>query len=182
MISKQPTIPVHLALGARRLGQQGFSLIEVLVTLLITTLALFGTAGLQAYSLRVNQLGKFRGQAVFLVNDLAERMEANFTMAEQYDIATTSTVPTLGTDCSSANCNATALASYDLAQWQNAVATALPQSTWSVVSAPLISASPLISTTFTLSWQERATAAPNTTSTATVTATYVTSRLIKSTP
>jgi type IV pilus assembly protein PilV len=166
----------------RRSKQQGFSLVEVLVTVLIITLALFGTAGLQAYSMRVNQVGKFRGQAVFLVNDLAERMEASFALAAQYDIASTGTAPALGRDCSSTNCNAAELVTYDLAQWQNAVTNTLPQSTWSVLSAPLVAASPLISTTFTLSWQERATAAPNSTSTATLTATYVATRLIKSTP
>jgi type IV pilus assembly protein PilV len=170
------------ALTAQRLGQQGFSLVEVLVTLLIITLALFGTAGLQAYSMRVNQLGKFRGQAVFLVNDLAERMEANFTLADQYDIPSTGRAPALGTDCSTTDCTGASLVSYDLARWQNAVANALPQSVWAVASAPIAPASPLISTTFTLSWQERATNATNSTSTATVTATYVTTRLIKKTP
>ena len=52
-------------------AQRGFSMIEVLVTLLIISLALLGTAGLQAYSMRLNQSGQFRTQAVFLVADLA---------------------------------------------------------------------------------------------------------------
>ena len=41
-------------------AQCGFSMIEVLVTLLIISLALLGTAGLQAYSMRLNQGGQFR--------------------------------------------------------------------------------------------------------------------------
>jgi type IV pilus assembly protein PilV len=168
--------------NVQRFRQQGFSLVEVLVTVLIITLALFGTAGLQAYSMRVNQVGKFRGEAVFLANDLAERMEANFALAGQYDIAYTNTAPALGKDCSTAGCTTAEVLSYDIQQWQNAVANTLPQSSWSVVSAPIVAASPLISTTFTLSWQERATNAPNTTSTAAVTATYVVTRLIKNTP
>lgn len=167
--------------AARLFEQQGFSLVEVLVTLFIITLALFGTAGLQAYSLRVNQLGKFRGQAVLLVDDLAERMEANFTFADQYDVSATGTAPALGTDCGTTNCDGDGLVSYDLARWQNTVANSLPRSTWAVSSAPIATGSPLISTTFILSWQERATNASNTTSTATVTATYVTNRIIKKT-
>jgi type IV pilus assembly protein PilV len=168
------------ALTAQRLGQQGFSLVEVLVTLLIITLALFGTAGLQAYSMRVNQLGKFRGQAVYLVSDLAERMEANFSNADQYNITATSTAPALSGDCLTTNCSNAGLVAYDLNQWQIAVANTLPQSSWAVESASVGGSASLISTTFSLSWQERATTAPNSTSTATVTATFVTTRLIKS--
>lgn len=163
-------------------AQRGFSMIEVLVTVLIITLALFGTAALQAYSLRINQVGKFRGLAVLLVDDLAERMEANFAFAEQYDLAITGSAPASGVDCSATLCDGATLATHDLARWQNAVAKSLPQSTWAVASAPLSAGSPLISTTFTLFWQERATNATNTTSTATITASYIATRMIKTTP
>lgn len=114
--------------------QGGFSMIEVLVTLLIISLALLGTAGLQAYSMRLNQGSQFRTQAVFLVADLAERMEANrlAAIAGTY-VTPTSNVPAAENDtCAVGVCTADQLAAYDLAQWQNAIANTLPQSEWTV--------------------------------------------------
>lgn len=121
--------------------QRGVSMVEVLVALVIIALALLGTAGLQAHAMRLNQGGQFRSQAIFLVADLAERMEANKagSVAGSYILATASTAPALNTSCDTSvtaftatACDSTALATYDLAQWQNAVATTLPQSSWSV--------------------------------------------------
>ncbi len=121
--------------------QSGFSMIEVLVTLLIISLALLGTAGLQAYSMRLDQGGVFRSQAVFLVADPAERMVANTNEA----IAPS-------TACIDAACDPTALAGFDLAQWENAVAAALPQSSWTIAhDGP---ANP-ITYTITVGWVDR---------------------------
>ena len=112
----------------------GFSMIEVLVTMLIISLALLGTAGLQAYSMRLNQSGQFRTQAVFLVADLAERMEANKAgaVAGNYVLANSSAANASSTACLDAACVPAALANFDLSQWQNAVASTLPQSSWTV--------------------------------------------------
>ena len=68
---------------SQRRREGGFSMVEVLVTLLIIALALLGTAGLQAYSMRLSQSSVLRSQAVFLVADLSERMEANRERAKQ---------------------------------------------------------------------------------------------------
>jgi type IV pilus assembly protein PilV len=120
-------------------------MIEVLVTMLIVTLALLGTAGLQAYSIRLNQGGQFRTQAVFLAADLAERMEANPAgaipgasatggYATSWDYTTSGAYDqsSLSTACATGTCTALALATYDISQWQNAVAAALPQVSWVV--------------------------------------------------
>ena len=122
--------------GNRRGRSRGFSMIEVLVTLLIVSLALLGTAGLQAYSMRLNQGGQFRTQAVFLVADLAERIEANNpgAVAGNYLLAASNVANALSVACQAGQpaCSAAALATLDLSQWQNAVFAALPQSTWEV--------------------------------------------------
>jgi len=141
-------------------SERGFSMIEVLVTLLIISLALLGTAGLQAYSMRLNQGGQFRSLAVFLAADLAERMEANKAgaVAGSYALASTSGVDflagaaTLSNACVSAACTDAGLAAFDLSQWQNAVAATLPQSSWSVLQS--VSGNPS-SYTITLSWVDR---------------------------
>lgn len=141
-------------------AERGFSMIEVLVTLLIISLALLGTAGLQAYSMRLNQGGQFRSLAVFLAADLAERMEANKSAA----VAGTYALPSItgaaflagggavSNACVTAACTDAALAAFDLSQWQTAVATSLPQSSWSVVQT--VSGNPS-SYTITVSWVDR---------------------------
>lgn len=114
--------------------QQGSSLLEVLVTLAIVAVALLGTAALQAKALQLNQGGQFRAQAVFLVADIAERMEANkaAAVAGAYVLTSGDTPPSLVTDCSTAVCSSSTLATYDILQWQAAVAAVLPQGSWSV--------------------------------------------------
>ena len=142
-------------MSARTPAQSGFSLSEVLVTLLIISLALLGTAGLQGYSMRLNQSGQFRSQAVLLVADLAERMEANkaAAVAGDYVQGATTAPSALSTACSDGACNAAALAAYDLSQWGNAVAGALPQSSWA--GTQTVPGNP---TTYTVrvSWVDRA--------------------------
>jgi type IV pilus assembly protein PilV len=174
--SKQP-------FTSMRRKQHGFSLIEILVTFLIVTLALFGTAGLQAYSMRFNQSGQFRGQAVSLAGDMAERIEANLQGGRQglYNIPLSSAAPATNntSDCSAINCTSTTLAGYDVYQWQTAVAAVLPQSSWSVSTS--VNGTTLIASTVTVAWLERPANTSNSTATATqaVTATYVTTRLTK---
>jgi type IV pilus assembly protein PilV len=135
-------------------SQSGFSMIEVLVTLLIISLALLGTAGLQIYSMRLNQGGQFRTQAVFLVADLAERIEANKSGAVDgnYLVANSNVPAAASTACVDGPCPPLALAGFDLAQWQNAVAATLPQSSWTVAhDGP---ANP-ITYTITIGWVDR---------------------------
>lgn len=141
---------------AERDRQRGISMIEVLVTLMFISFALLGTAGLQAYAMRVAQGGQFRTQAVFLVADLAERMEANKAgaISGAYVLATSGTPVPLSATCTTRACSSADLATYDLSQWQNAVAAVLPQSSWTVTQG--VAGNP---TTYniTVSWVDRRT-------------------------
>jgi type IV pilus assembly protein PilV len=136
--------------------QRGFSMIEVLVTLMFIAFALLGTAGLQAYAMRVSQGGQFRTQAVFLVADLAERMEANKAgaVAGAYAQVTSGTPAALSSACTTLACIPADLAAYDLSQWQNAIAAVLPQSTWTVTQT--VTGNPS-TYTITVSWVDRRT-------------------------
>jgi type IV pilus assembly protein PilV len=135
---------------------QGFSLIEVLVTMLVISLALLGTVGLQTYALRTNQGGQFRSQAVFLAADLAERMEANrigAVVGTGYIQATSSVKDTtLNTSCTTGACSPDQLAAFDTSQWKNAVATTLPQAEWTVRQT--VTGNPS-TYTITISWVDR---------------------------
>ena len=150
-------------------AQRGFSMIEVLVTLLIISLALLGTAGLQAYSMRLNQSGQFRTQAVFLVADLAERMRSNQAGLANYAVAgnftAQATQPALTTACETYSvtaCTSATLAAYDLATWQRLVRSQLPEG--SVYVTPSTSTSVLAADVW-VAWRDPAVAAPSENST-----------------
>jgi type IV pilus assembly protein PilV len=55
----------------------GFTLIEVLVTIVVVSIGLLGLAGLQINGLRANVSSEARSKATLLANDIIERMRAN---------------------------------------------------------------------------------------------------------
>lgn len=134
--------------------QQGFSMLEILVTLAIISIALLGTAGLQMYSLRAIKGSEFRIQAVFLASDIAERMEANRDAAINGSYATGSrTSPSIATaDCTVAACSEAGLASFDISQWENNIVSTLPKSSWEIVHT--IPGNPS-TYTIRISWSDR---------------------------
>lgn len=57
--------------------QSGFTLVEILVTMIVMTIGFLGLAGLQATALRSNSGATLQTQAVIYINDMAERIRAN---------------------------------------------------------------------------------------------------------
>lgn len=115
--------------------QHGFSMLEILITLVIIAVALLGTAGLQVYAMRMGKSGEFRTQAVFLASDIAERMEANKTaaVAGNYAVALTNSPSVASADCSAIPCDTASLAGWDISGWENAIiAVGLPQASWQI--------------------------------------------------
>lgn len=119
-------------------NRDGFTLIEVLVTLVILTFGLLGIAGLMAKGQRISFEAYQRQQAVALASDMAERIRGNRRVADQcpggiactpYDLAAPINTP-VGTgafysdyrtgtikDCSVLACTIQELAAYDIAMW-----------------------------------------------------------------
>ena len=64
--------------------QQGFSLIEVLIALIIMSVGMLGIAGLYVQSLQAGRTSMFRHQAVALAGDVADRIRANPTAGISY--------------------------------------------------------------------------------------------------
>jgi type IV pilus assembly protein PilV len=143
---------IYLKPCTTRFKQNGFSMLEVLITLLIIAVAMLGTAGLQLNALRLNKSSQTRTQAIFLASDIAERMEANKAQAilGSYAIAATSSVIAPSTFCDTAACNPLSLANWDLYQWGTAI-SALPTATWSITST---GTNP-ITYTIAINWVER---------------------------
>jgi type IV pilus assembly protein PilV len=107
-------------------ASRGFTLIEVLVTLLIFSFGLLAVAGLQTISKKANYDALQRTTASLLASDLVERMRSNGRMLSEYVLAEGVTLGggTLGAapvDCTAADCNATQMAWYDLAEWEQAL-------------------------------------------------------------
>lgn len=63
--------------------QQGFSLVEVLVALLVLAIGLLGMAGLQTRGVSTNFSALQRSQAILYAHDIVERMRANRDTARQ---------------------------------------------------------------------------------------------------
>ena len=164
-----------------RSPQSGFSMIEVLVSLLIIATAMLGAAGIQLRALQLGQGSLFRTQAILLADDLAERMEANKIAATDsstanglYGLAATSTLPSTAPSCTSA-CGASDMAKLDLYQWQILVPSLLPQSSWSV--SQTVSGNPS-TYQITVNWVDSRGDSSAQTSTSAVTYSYVATRTI----
>ena len=69
-------------------AQRGFSMVEVLVTVIVLAIGLLGLAGLQAYGLQNNHGAYVRSQASLLSYEIVDSMRANRSAALQgnYDI------------------------------------------------------------------------------------------------
>jgi type IV pilus assembly protein PilV len=117
-------------------GMSGFSLIEALVAILVLSVGLLGLAGLQTVSLKYNQQSYQKSQAIYLAYDIADRMRANpaATAAGLYDITAAAAPPAIATDCTTALCNSTDMATYDKNKWKTSIANLLASGTGSVAT------------------------------------------------
>ena len=120
--------------GQTRHNQQGFTLIEILVTVIILAIGLLGIAGMQLTALQHNQGSYQRSQVIVLTNDITDRMRANrdAAAAGAYDIAIGTAANGASCDGGGANCDANAIAAADLAAWKQALADNLPSGDGSI--------------------------------------------------
>jgi type IV pilus assembly protein PilV len=65
--------------------QQGITIIEVMVTIAITTVGLLGLSTMQMQSIRSTQDSGNRAQAIWVVNDLINRIHANETASYEFN-------------------------------------------------------------------------------------------------
>ena len=97
--------------------QRGFTLIEVLISIVILSIGLLGIAGMQATSMQNNHLAFVKTQAAVMAADMADRIRANSEAAADY-VSTTSDAPDdPGCIRSAAGCTPAQLAQYDLYEW-----------------------------------------------------------------
>lgn len=104
---------------------QGFTLIEVLISLLIMTLGIVGVLKMQTQSLKSNQRAHFRTQADLLSRDMLARMQANKTEAKNGKYVAGSK-PANASNCQTIECSPTQLTQWDLYQWYEQIERQLP--------------------------------------------------------
>ena len=117
-----------LMINSRTKSSGGFSLIEILVSIVIVSMGLLAYAGLQLGGLSQTHAALFRSQAAISTNDMADRLRANLpgTLAGGY--RTLETADLAMPNCV-AGCIPFNLAVRDLKMWQNLLTQQLPLAT-----------------------------------------------------
>jgi type IV pilus assembly protein PilV len=100
-------------------NQSGFSLLEVIITLIIVAIGLLGVAGMQVASIKLADAADVRSRGAVFVNDIVERIRSADRTAD-YTIPLGST-PT-----------PTDPLSRDLYEWKTQLANKLPQGDGSI--------------------------------------------------
>ncbi len=110
----------------KQMLRNGFSLLEVLITILVVSFGLLGMAALIISGVRSNNIAHYRSVATKQAEDIADRMRANLagvTAGAYNDL--TANIPT-SSDCMATACSAAQMAAYDHAQWNTANSRLLP--------------------------------------------------------
>ncbi len=112
--------------------QSGFTLIEVLITLVVFAVGLLGLAALQIRAMQFVHDAYIHSQAQVLAYDALDRIRAN--RIEAMSLTTANYVLTFdddpaapGTNCATTNCTATQMAQFDLFEWRQILQLHMPQ-------------------------------------------------------
>jgi type IV pilus assembly protein PilV len=100
--------------------QNGFTLFEVLVAVVVFSIGLIGLANLQGYSMSSSYNAHLRTQATALATSIVDRMRANRAQALTANAYTTdfaTNPPSTSIDCSS-GCTPEQMAQLDLLEWK----------------------------------------------------------------
>jgi type IV pilus assembly protein PilV len=146
--------------------QQGISLIEVLMAVLIFSVGLIGLAGLMVMATRSNHAAYLRTQVTFLAGGMADRMRAN-PLGVWSGSYNDNAYPVSGrTDCETSACTPARLATRDKQVWSSLLTTFLPNPAATIKCTAATSYAPNVDhlnrrppygghCAMTLSWSER---------------------------
>ncbi len=124
--------------GKKRLIHNGFSLIEVLISMVIISIGLLGAMALQATSLKEGQVSNYRDNATLIAQSVLDAIRANRANAANYTVTLAASAPT-----------GTSITATDLQNFKNSAAELLPSGNGSItVSAGTSTA------TINLQWSE----------------------------
>jgi type IV pilus assembly protein PilV len=98
---------------------KGFTLIEILISVVIMAVGVLGATGLQLRGLDANRATYFRTEATHLANDIVNRMQVNpadYATIDTQSTYATGTPPVAPTNCTTTSCDPDQMAGFDLAQ------------------------------------------------------------------
>lgn len=103
----------------------GFTMLEMLVSLVILSVGLLGVAILQTKGQQFNHMSYLYTQASYLAYDLMDRMRANETIAKTGGYQRQ--LPTeLSSDCTKQTCTSSQMVEFDLYSWKTLLEQTLP--------------------------------------------------------
>ncbi len=130
--------------------EQGFSLLEVLITVVVVSIGMLGLAGMQFAGLRSANSAQEHTLAVNLLQDIEERIHANQQNNNYGGITLDSSSTLSGVHCdSSNNCDPASLLNYDKDQWIQMIKQPLLPNLVINITSP---GAPFTSYTSTLTW------------------------------
>lgn len=130
--------------------QQGFTLVESLVALIVLSVGMLGIAALYVEGLKAGRTAIFRTTAVLLAADMIDRVRANPAARDDYEL----NGATSGCINGDVNCTATELAQEDRLVWETEVAERMPSGTEADIDVTLGVADPFDTYTITVTWPE----------------------------
>jgi type IV pilus assembly protein PilV len=110
----------------------GFTLIEVLVSMVILALGLLGLASLQGISLKNNQDAFLFSQANAVAYEMSDRIKVN--RQGWVTIPTPAATCATGCDSAAASCTTSQMAAYDYCYWQQKALTVLSTGATAVIT------------------------------------------------
>jgi type IV pilus assembly protein PilV len=158
-----------MSAARRSVAERGFSLIEVMVSLIVMSAGLLGVAKMQALALASTQIASARSMAAIQAASLASAMHENRgywgsvapaafaggIVVTKTGVSSTPTISastlTGSTDCTATACTSTQLAGYDLQQWALALQQVLPN----YVTTIICPAGSPVTCTINIIWTEK---------------------------
>jgi type IV pilus assembly protein PilV len=120
----------------KNLTRNGFTLVEVLVSVFVLAVGIIGAAGMQLAAARMAQQSAFQTVAIQLASDMADKMRKNAGRFDLDDDANpflnldysslTDVLPPVRKTCHADSCTTNELAAFEIHEWKSRVKAALP--------------------------------------------------------
>jgi type IV pilus assembly protein PilV len=109
--------------------QTGASLVEVMVALFVLAIGLLGILAMQSKSMQFNQSAHIYSQAIYLANDMAERIRSNIDADARKNYAMAQMPAAASENCQTSACSGDQLVDWDKYTWSENVKRFLPGGT-----------------------------------------------------